>query len=345
MNSEYHNSDSRIDLSIVVPVYNSEATLSTLVERIFSAMNNSNIVFELIFVDDGSRDGSWKELQKLHQRHPEKIIAIQLMRNFGQHNALMCGFRRASGKYVVTIDDDLQNPPEEILKLLECIESNSFDLVYGNYEEKKHKSWRNLGSTIALSFYKKIFNSDITVTSFRIIRNELLQSILTYRLNFTNIDGLLAWNSTRVGSMIVEHHERAEGQSGYSISKLLMLAFNLFTNFSLLPLQIVTALGFIFALLGLGTGTYYLIQYMLSNIAIPGFASTIIAVMVLGGVQLLALGIMGEYIGRLHLNVNRKPQYTERAVLCVQKTRGEQTSLAHNESVNNVKNVNMDRQI
>jgi undecaprenyl-phosphate 4-deoxy-4-formamido-L-arabinose transferase len=243
------------------------------------------------------------------------VVAIQLMRNYGQHNALMCGFRHSCGEYIVTMDDDLQNPPEEIPTLLEAIQARQLDLVYGQYASKKHASWRNLGSTVVNLFYWIVFKSRITITSFRIIRRELVQSILSYARNFTFVDGLLAWNTQRIGQVPVAHHPRLRGRSGYSINRLLVLALNLFTNFSLLPLQLVSACGTFAAGTGLLLGFYYLIQLLLSNIVVPGYASIIIAVLVLGGIQLLALGIMGEYLGRLHLNVNRKPQYVERQVL------------------------------
>jgi undecaprenyl-phosphate 4-deoxy-4-formamido-L-arabinose transferase len=213
------------------------------------------------------------------------------------------------------MDDDLQNPPEEIPKLLAAIKNGKLDLVYGHYDSKSHDMWRNMGSAVITFFYRKVFRSSVIPSAFRVLNRALLEGIFSYNLNFTYIDGLLAWNTQRIGEISVEHHPRATGKSGYSISKLLLLAFNLFTNFSLIPLQLVSACGFSVAITGFLVGLYYLCQYLFSNIAVPGYASTIIAVLVLGGTQLLALGIMGEYLGRLHLNVNHKPQYTERCVL------------------------------
>ena len=160
-----------------------------------------------------------------------------------------------------------------------------------------------------------VFGCDVVVTSFRIIRKELVKTLLSYSTNFTYIDGLLRWNTTRVGRVSVAHKPRAADVSGYSIGKLLVLAFNLITNFSRLPLHVVSCLGFLTSVAGISTGTFYLIQYFRSNITVPGYASTIVAILVLGGVQLLALGIIGEYIGRIHLNINQKPQYVERQVL------------------------------
>jgi polyisoprenyl-phosphate glycosyltransferase len=304
-----------MDLSVIIPVYRSSQTLEPLTARLREVLDRTRLDYEIIFVEDGSPDDSWGVLESLRQRQPERIVAIQLMRNYGQHNALMCGFRHARGDFVVTMDDDLQNPPEEIPKLIEAIKRGDYDLVYGSYGGKKHSAWRNLSSGVVNAFYRRVFRSSVTVTSFRIIRRPLLESIFAYNLNFTFIDGLLAWNTQRIGQAEVEHRPRAEGRSGYSLTKLTMLALNLFTNFSLLPLQMVSLVGLLTALLGLLVAVYYLVLYLMSAILVPGYASTIIAILVLGGVQLLSLGIMGEYLGRLHLNVNRKPQYVERQVL------------------------------
>jgi undecaprenyl-phosphate 4-deoxy-4-formamido-L-arabinose transferase len=309
------SNDSHIELSVVIPVYRSAATLRQLVDCLLPVLDATGMKYEIVFAEDGSPDDSWKVLSELQAENPDSIVAIQLMRNFGQHNALMCGFRHARGRFVVTMDDDLQNPPREIPKLLEKIQEGNYDVVYGQYIEKKHQPWRNLGSLTVNKFYRLVFRSDIAVTSFRIIRKETLDAILSYDLNFTFVDGLLAWNTRRIGSVLVDHEPRQEGRSGYSLWKLLTLALNLFTNFSLLPLQVVSALGLFCALVGALVGFYYLIFFLLGRIEVPGYASTIVAILMLGGCQLLALGIMGEYLGRLHLNVNRKPQYTERQIL------------------------------
>jgi undecaprenyl-phosphate 4-deoxy-4-formamido-L-arabinose transferase len=305
---------SLIDLTIVIPVYRSAATLPELVRRLLAVLDPTGLQYDVLFVEDGSPDDSWQVLRELQVAHPDRIAAIQLMRNFGQHNALMCGFRHARGRLVVTMDDDLQNPPEEIPKLLDAIRAGTLDLVYGSYDSKKHRAWRNLGSAVINAFYRTVFSSPETITSFRAIRRELLESTFSYDLNYTFVDGLFAWSTQRIGRVPVEHRPRAAGRSGYSLRKLVLLALNLYTNFSLIPLQLASVCGILAAGGGLLTAFYYLVQYFLSNIAVSGYASTIIAILVLGGIQLLALGIMGEYVGRLHLNVNRKPQYVVRRI-------------------------------
>jgi undecaprenyl-phosphate 4-deoxy-4-formamido-L-arabinose transferase len=313
-----------VEVSVVVPVYRSAETLRALLTRLTAVLDGLGQSYEIVLVDDGSPDDSWAVLCALRDEYAERVVAVQLMRNYGQHNALMCGFRRSRGRLVVTMDDDLQNPPEEVPKLLDALRARDLDLVYGSYGSKAHRGWRNLGSGVVNAFYRMVFRSGVTVTSFRAMRRELVQSIFPYNLNFTFIDGLLAWNTQRIGEVPVDHRPRAKGRSGYSLSKLTLLALNLFTNFSLLPLQVVSILGMVVSFAGLLGALYYLVRYVLNEMAVPGYASTIIAVLVLGGLQLLSLGIMGEYLGRLHLNVNRKPQYTERQVLTPTDTPHEQ---------------------
>lgn len=306
------NKSPELDISIVVPVYNSSSTLSSLLERLTKSIEALTQSYEIVLVDDGSRDNSWAVIQSLEVVHGSHLVTIQLMRNYGQHNALMCGLGIARGEYVVTMDDDLQNPPEEIPKMLMHIKAQGLDLVYGCPSNRNHAAWRNVGATIVWHFYRTVFRSSVTPTPFRVMRYQLAQAVMFYDLNFTYLDGLLAWCTSRIASVEVEHHTRVLGSSGYSLGKLLSLALNLYTNFSLIPLQLVTGLGLVTAASGFFVGAYYLLQLFTSNIAVPGFASTIIAILILGGAQLLALGVMGEYLGRLHLNVNRKPQYVIR---------------------------------
>lgn len=237
------------------------------------------------------------------------------MRNFGQHNALMCAMRHAHSEIVVTIDDDLQHEPESIPSLVKHLLEFDADVVYGIYESKKHGPLRNAGSWLVNRFYKLVFGSTNGTTSFRAIRREVVHSILRYDLNFTYIDGLLAWNTERIETVTVPHHARASGASGYNFAKLFNLAMNVLTNFSLVPLQAVSIAGLLAAFTGIAVGVYQLFVALSTQAAVPGYASTIVAVLTLGGLQLLSLGVIGEYIGRLHLNMNRKPQYTIRRKL------------------------------
>ncbi|MDG2385626.1 MAG: glycosyltransferase family 2 protein [Pirellulaceae bacterium] len=314
LSTEFASTD-EVDLSIVIPVYQSASTLQRLFEQLMGELDQLQLNYQLVFVEDGSPDNSWDLLKDLQRQAPDRVVAIQLMKNFGQQNAIMCGLHHADGRLIVTMDDDLQNPPSEIHKLIEAIAEQRADLVYGQYVSKKHVVFRNIGSAMVNGFYRLVFPSKVTVTSFRIMRRELAKSILGYTLNYTFIDGLLAWNTDRIGGVDVEHHSRMVGRSGYSLKKLVVLALNLFTNFSLLPLQFVSALGFVFALGGLLGGAFYFVMYLVGQISVPGYASIIVALSIFAGIQLLALGMIGEYVGRLHLNVNQKPQFVQRQVL------------------------------
>ncbi|MEW9920358.1 glycosyltransferase family 2 protein [Marimonas sp. MJW-29] len=303
---------SSVDISVVVPVYNSEATLEPLTERILAVLAQMGKSGEIIFVDDGSSDGSWEVLENLAIHHPANVVAVQLRRNFGQHNAIMCGFGEVRGSIVVTMDDDLQNPPEEITKLVGALENSQYDVIYAQYGKRYHAGWRNFGSRTVQAFYRYIFQTDISPNSFRALRSELLPELLNYQLNYTYIDGLLNWCTTRIGAVRVKHAAREVGRSGYSVKTLLLLALNVFTNFSIMPLQLVSVMGVLIALLGLMGAVFYLVQYAVAQIVVPGFATIVIVILVVGGAQMLALGIIGEYLGRLHLNMNRKPQYIVR---------------------------------
>ncbi len=307
-------SSTGLDLSVVVPVYRSAATLGLLMQRLTLVLNAQGLRYEIVLVDDGSPDDSWACLETLHQQYGDVMRPIRLMRNYGQHNALMCGLRNSRGRYVVTMDDDLQNPPEEIPKLIDRIELTRADLVYGVPANRQHAQWRNVGSLMVKRFYQKVFRSSVNPTQFRIMERRLVESVQFYDLNFTYLDGLLAWCTQSIAEAEVDHATRQHGRSGYNMSKLLGLALNLYTNFSLIPLQVVSLMGVLASASGFAAALYFLAQRLLSNVAVPGYASTIVAVLILGGIQLLALGIMGEYLGRLHLNVNRKPQYLIRTM-------------------------------
>lgn len=322
-------------VTVVIPVYCGASTVASVVNGVLEYFHSSTTPGEIILVDDGSPDESWVVLTDLCARFPEYVRAIRLMRNFGQHNAIMCGLRHARGDYIITMDDDGQHPPEEIPKLLRAMEETGADVVYGVPKERNHAPWRNLGSWLVVSFYKWVFRTKVTPSAFRIMRRQVVEAILSYDLNYTYIDGLLAWNTDRITQVEVEHRPRSKGRSGYNLAKLFTLAMNLFTNFSLLPLQIVSATGFLVAIGGLALGFYYLLQRIFGGIAVPGYASIIVAVLVLGGLQMLSLGIIGEYLGRVHLNMNRKPQYSVREVLewdrALGKTGAVETSISNAE--------------
>jgi polyisoprenyl-phosphate glycosyltransferase len=294
-------------ISVVIPVYKAESCLQELYNRLKATLEPVTKDFEIIMVEDCGGDGSW-EIMKTIRETDSRVKIIQLMRNFGQHNALMCGFQFVSGEYVVTLDDDLQNPPEEIPKLLNKIEEG-YDIVYGIYTSKQHNLFRNLGSSMIQFFYKKVFSIEGNLTAFRIVKKKVLQEILRYDKNYVFIDGLLAWVTKNIGYREIKHDLRTHGRSGYSFKKLFTLSMNMITNFSILPLQISSVLGFLFAILGFLMALYFFIKKIIFNVPVAGYTSLIIAITIFAGMQLLTLGLIGEYVGRIHLNINVKPQY------------------------------------
>jgi len=277
-------------------------------------LGNIKLSYEIIFIDDASPDDSWKVLNQIRKKDSEHVKIIRLTRNFGQHNALMCGFAHVKGDYVVTLDDDLQNPPEEITKLLKKIEEG-YAVVYGEYVLKKHSTYRNVGSSLVQYLYKKIFDVPGNLTSFRIIRKQVIKGLLEYTKNYTFIDGLIAWQTRNIGYVSVSHIERKKGTSGYTISKLIILSVNMLTNFSIFPLQLATIVGFIMSLLGLVMTLFIIFKKLFYGIPVTGFASTIVTITIFSGTQLITIGLIGEYIGRIHLNVNNKPQYRIREII------------------------------
>lgn len=312
--ADKHAAKSPTEVSVVVPVYNSAETLMELKRRLQEVLVRiAGDKYDIVFVNDGSRDLSWVTLKEFSLSN-DRIVSIDLRRNFGQHNALMCGLAFIRGRYVVTIDDDLQTPPEEIPKLLKKMEEG-YDVVYGAYRNKQHSKHRNLGSALVRILYQSVFKVPISITSFRMMRYEIAAEILSYKKSFTYIDGLIAWITTRIGSVDVEHRSRQSGRSGYSMIKLISLALNMVTNFSIIPLRIASLLGLCFSFAGFGFGGGFLLMKIFYGIPVSGFASLIVAVTVFAGVQLMTLGILGEYIGRIHLNVNERPQYSIRNVI------------------------------
>ncbi len=296
-----------IKYSIVIPIYRTGLLINELLTRVSRQMDLSGDPYEIIMVEDHGNDDSWQIMKAALPDYPQLRI-IRLMRNFGQHNALMCGFSHCRGQFVVTMDDDLQNPPEEIPKLITALEQG-YDVVYGAAAKKQHHPFRNIGSFLIKSFYQRIFRSSANVTSFRIIRRQVIDGIVRYDKNYTFIDGLIAWHTANIGNVEVIHEERGQGSSGYSLTKLFTLSMNMLTNFSILPLQAVSTAGLFFSLVGFLLTLGYLVKFLIWGIPVPGYTSIIIVITFFSGVQLLALGLIGEYLGRVHLNINSKPQY------------------------------------
>jgi len=302
-------------VSIVVPVYNSSATLAELVARVEAVMSAEELPFEIILVNDGSADETWPTLQGL-VRDYRFVRAIDLMRNYGQHNAILCGLRLARYDVSVTMDDDLQNPPEEIPKLLAELDAG-FDVVYGVPEVQQHGFGRDLASEIT----KITLSGAIGVaaarnaSAFRALRTRLRDGFAGYQGPWVFLDALLTWSTNRFGSVRVRHEARKAGRSGYSVRKLLKHGMNMMTGFSALPLQIASLIGFTFTLLGFAMLIYVVTRYFLNGHNVPGFAFLASMIAIFSGAQMFAIGIIGEYLARMHFRTMGQPAATIREIV------------------------------
>lgn len=302
-------------VSVVVPVYNSEPTLRPLAERLEAALSTAGFPFEVILVNDASSDGSWAVIEELAARYPW-LAGLDLMRNYGQHNALLAGIRRARYDRTVTLDDDLQHPPEEILRLLAKLDEG-LDVVYGAPQEEQHGLLRDLASQITKLVLQSAMGVAAArrVSAFRAFRTPVREAFADYRNPFVNLDVLLTWGACRFGALVVRHEPRAAGTSNYTVRKLITHALNMMTGFSTLPLQMASLIGFAFTLFGVGVLAFVLFRYMVAGAVVPGFAFLASIIAVFSGVQLFSLGIIGEYLARMHFRSMERPTYAIREIL------------------------------
>lgn len=300
------------NVSVVVPVYRSERTLDEFCSRVTTALEGCS--FEVILVDDASPDGSWGKLCEIH-RADCRFKAVQLARNFGQHCALMCGFALATGEYVVTMDDDLQHPPEEIPKLIAAMDENpDVDLVIGAYAEKKHSFFRNLGTLMSRRLGLYIFKLDpnLRFSSFRIVRALTVKSILDIQMERPRVGQLLIQMSNKVINVTVNHDPRKYGKSGYTYSRLMKDLISNVMNNSALPLQWISYLGFFSAGMSFILAGYYLYRYFFIGVSVAGWTTLVLLFLFYSGVLLLAVGFIGEYLIRIIKENKRMPQYVIR---------------------------------
>jgi glycosyltransferase involved in cell wall biosynthesis len=294
-------------LSIVVPLYNAAATLPALHEEI-SALEVPG-GHELILVNDGSRDETEAVALKLTRESRLPTRFLSLSRNFGEHNAVLAGLRAVSGRYVVTMDDDLQNPPAEALKLLAVAEAEKRDVVFGIYERKEHAWWRNAGSWLTNRIADFVVDKPrkLYLCSFRCLSRFVVDEITKSRTPYPYVDGLIFQVTQNVGTVRVRHVERAQGSSGYNFRKLVRLWISMLVNVSVLPLRLMTLAGMITSVLGFLAVIEVLLEHLFHKTP-TGWSSLMAAILVLSGAQLLLLGILGEYVGRIYLGISEKPQ-------------------------------------
>lgn len=299
-------------ISVIVPVYNSQDTLPELTQRLEAVLSRLTDTFEVILVNDGSRDQSWQVISDLAEQCPW-IRGIDLMRNYGQHNALLAGIRQARGDMVVTLDDDLQNPPEEIPKLvIKLVEG--YDVVYGTPEREQHGFWRNTASGVTKLALQSAMGAETArnVSAFRAFRTQVREAFDDCRSPFVSIDVLLTWGTNRFAAIRVGHEPRRVGVSNYTFRKLVTHALNMVTGFSTWPLRLASLIGFGFTLFGLGVLTYVISRYLVQGGSVPGFAFLASAISIFSGAQLFALGIIGEYLARMHQRMMERPTYVVR---------------------------------
>jgi glycosyltransferase involved in cell wall biosynthesis len=302
-------------LSVVVPVYNGAATVGELVHALRALEIPGGL--EIVLVVDGSPDNSLDVCKKFAAQPGAPIVILSLSRNYGEHNAVMAGLARARGSYAITMDDDLQNPPGEVKRLFDYARDGGYDAVYTYYEEKKHAAWRNIGSRFTNWCADHLIDKPkgLYLSSFRCLSAFVREQITAgYEGPFPYVDGLVFQVTQNVGRLQVAHLPRVEGRSNYTIARLFRLWLSMFSNFSVIPLRFATLFGIAFGTLGALAAVIVVAEAISDNRPPQGWASLMVAVLVLAGVQLIVVGLIGEYLGRMFLAVNRKPQYLVREV-------------------------------
>ena len=300
-------------ISFVIPCYRSENTLPHVVAEIQEKMNTlEQYDYDIFLVNDCSPDNTWGTIQRLCEEN-ENIKGIGFARNFGQHAALMAGLRYSDGDYVVCLDDDGQTPADEVDKLLTKLEEG-FDAVYASYDHKQHSTFRNLGSKLNELMLRVMLNkpADLYISSYFAVKRFVVEDMIRYENSYPYVIGLVLRATRNITNVAVNHREREEGASGYTLKKLISLWFNGFTAFSVKPLRIATTLGGGSAIVGFLYGVYTIIKRLVNPDVPMGFSAMMSAIVFFGGMMMLMLGLIGEYIGRIYISLNNSPQYVIR---------------------------------
>lgn len=303
----------KIEYTVVVPVFNSEKTLLELHSRIKDIFQNLNKTYEVIYVDDGSHDTSWQKLKEVKNKN-ENVTAIKLNKNFGQHNATFCGFELSGGEYIITIDDDLQTPPEEIPRLIDAMEKEDAEMAYGLYPSKKHSKSRNIGSKYAKKSSKYWMGRPGEGSSFRLLSRKLVGNIINHHQNFVFIDEILHWYTDNIVYVEVEHRKRQVSKSGYSSFKLFRMLSNIIIYYTTIPLKLMVYGGFLASLVFLVVSVYYILLKIFFDVPL-GYTSIIVGILFSTSLILFSLGIIGEYLRRIYMVQNKKPPYTIKKIL------------------------------
>ena len=296
-------------ISAVIPVFNSEDTLEELYLRLTKSLIVHSSDYEIIFINDSSGDNSSDIIYCL-AKNDSNVVCFDLAKNYGQHNALLCGIRQAKYEVIVTLDDDLQNPPEEIPNLLEKLDQG-YDVVYGYPKNEQHELFRNIASVFTKIALKTTMGISMArhVSAFRVFRTELRDSFSDYKGSFISIDVLLSWGTNSFSAIPVNHEKRVKGKSNYTFRKLVRHAVNMVTGFSVLPLQIASLIGLLLSLFGFVVLVYVVGRFLFQGSPVPGFPFLASIIAIFSGAQLLGIGIIGEYLARMHFRTMDKPQY------------------------------------
>ena len=303
-------------LSFVIPCYGSEHTIIPVVHEVISLIDTDRFDYEFILVNDCSMDNVWMSISQLVEENP-RIKGISFARNFGQQSALLAGFRHASGDFVISMDDDGQAPVESLNEMIDLLIDEDFDIVYGCYQQVKQSGFRRIGSWFnhKMAVWFSNCPRDLFPTSFYVARKFLIEEISQFENCYAYISGLVFRTTRNIGKVYVKHRSRMEGESGYTLKRLIGLWVNGFTAFSVKPLRLATLLGFFFSISGFAYGLVVLIMKLL-NLDVPaGYASIMATILFVGGLLMFMLGMVGEYIGRIYINQNKSPQYVIRKKL------------------------------
>jgi undecaprenyl-phosphate 4-deoxy-4-formamido-L-arabinose transferase len=303
------------EYSVVVPVYNSEDTLEELFNRISATFSQIGKTFEVVFIEDGGKDRSWNKLTGLKKDHPELVVAIRLAKNYGQHNATFCGLTLAKGQFIITIDDDLQNPPEEIAKLISEYEASDADLIYGLYADRKQSRIRRFYSRSFNHYSKAFVKGPGKGSSFRLLTQELAGNVTNHHQNFMFLDELFLWYARDISFIDVMHEKRKYNRSGYTSMRLFRLITNIILYYSNVPLRIMVYGGLIFSSITFLIGLFFVIKKIFFNVPILGYTSLIVTMLFSTGIIIFSLGIIGEYLSRIYLVQSKKPPYTIKKII------------------------------
>jgi len=301
-------------LSFVIPCYRSEKSVGGVIQEIIQTVtDDGRYDYEIVCVNDYSPDGTLEVLKSLAKDN-EKIKVISFSRNFGQHSALMAGFNHAKGDIIVCLDDDGQNPPSEMLKLIDKLEEGDYDLVSAKYKEKKHSLFRRLGTKLSFWMSTTLVGKpkDVDLNSYYVFKSYIVNEIVKYKNAYPFVHGLILRVTRNMTNVVIEHKEREHGTSGYSMKKLFLLWLNGFTAFSEKPLRIASFLGVICSLFGFGFGIFTAVRKILDPTIPLGYSSIMTALFILSGIIMLFLGLLGEYIGRIYISINNAPQFAIR---------------------------------